>query len=63
MPKLTDGDIADRLKSLPQWTRDGDRIIHLGRVTPQQHRLSVDIDRSLPHQRDGDCEYRRHRLR
>lgn len=26
MPKLTDGDIADRLKSLPQWTRDGDRI-------------------------------------
>jgi 4a-hydroxytetrahydrobiopterin dehydratase len=26
MPKLTDAEIADRLKSLPRWTRDGDRI-------------------------------------
>ena len=26
MPKLTDPEIAERLKTVPQWTRDGDRI-------------------------------------
>ena len=26
MPKLTDPEIAERLKAVPQWTRDGDRI-------------------------------------
>ena len=26
MPRLTDAEIADRLKSVPKWTRAGDRI-------------------------------------
>ena len=26
MPRLTDADITTRLKTVPQWTRDGDRI-------------------------------------
>jgi 4a-hydroxytetrahydrobiopterin dehydratase len=26
MPTLTDAEIVDRLKTVPQWTRDGDRI-------------------------------------
>jgi 4a-hydroxytetrahydrobiopterin dehydratase len=26
MPTLTDAEIADRLKTVPQWTRDGDKI-------------------------------------
>jgi 4a-hydroxytetrahydrobiopterin dehydratase len=26
MPRLTDAAIADRLKTVPEWTRDGDRI-------------------------------------
>ena len=26
MPKLPDAEIADRLKTVPQWTREGDRI-------------------------------------
>jgi 4a-hydroxytetrahydrobiopterin dehydratase len=26
MPTLTDAEVADRLKAVPQWTRTGDRI-------------------------------------
>ena len=26
MPRLTDAEIAERLKDVPKWTRDGDRI-------------------------------------